>query len=174
VTFRRDRPVGARFRTGVVIAALVGTTVLAGCGDSGGTKTAATTTTSAPVATTTTTLPPAVVTANPPTSKAGTDIALAMTGGKPGETVTFTITSPSGKAFTGPPHTVDTSGTATATYGTAGNAAGAYKVLGTGSMGTTATTSFTLTPGPPVNTGTVKTATTTTKPKATPTTTAAR
>ncbi len=59
--------------------------------------------------------------------------------------VTFTITSPAGKVFTGSPHEVDATGATSATYNSTGDVAGTYTVQATGTGGTSATATLTLT-----------------------------
>ena len=65
-----------------------------------------------------------------------------LTGAKPAEMIRFEIDSPTGK-YQGPPHTVSTDGTATATYQTSGfDPSGIYEVVATGNSGTTARAIF--------------------------------
>jgi hypothetical protein len=115
---------------------------LAGCGGGSG-KPPATTTTTAPPTTTTTT-PPAVLTIDPATAPISTLIVLSVTGAKPGESITFSITSPSGKVFNGAPHVVEPGGTTSATYNSTGDEVGVHTVQAVGTGGTTLTGSFTL------------------------------
>lgn len=114
---------------------------LLGCGG-GSSKPPATTTTIAPP---TTTAPPAVLTINPASAPISTIISLSVTGATPGESITFTLTSPSGKVFNGSPHVVEPTGATSATYNSTGDAVGSYKVQAIGSGGTSITGTLTLT-----------------------------
>ncbi len=116
---------------------------LAGCGGGSG-KPPATTTTTAPPTTTTTT-PPPVLTINPATAPISAVITLTVTGARPGESITFTLTSPKGKVFNGTPHVVDPTGTASATYNSTGDEVGAHTVQAVGTNGTSLTGTLTLT-----------------------------
>jgi hypothetical protein len=116
---------------------------LAGCGGGSG-KPPATTTTTAPPTTTTTT-PPPVLTIDPATAPISAVITLTVTGAKPGESITFTLTSPKGKVFNGTPHVVDPTGAASATYNSTGDEVGAHTVQAVGTGGTSLTGTFTLT-----------------------------
>ncbi|CAB4775524.1 MAG: hypothetical protein F2754_03810 [Actinobacteria bacterium] len=115
---------------------------LVGCGG-GSSKPPATTTTIAPP--TTTTAPPAVLTINPASAPISTIISLSVTGATPGESITFTLTSPSGKVFNGSPHVVEPTGATSAAYNSTGDAVGSYKVQAIGSGGTSITGTLTLT-----------------------------
>lgn len=127
----------------VVAMFVVGALALAGCGGGSG-KPAPTTTTSEPP-TTTTTAPPAVLTVAPASAKIGTIVALTVAGAVPGESITFTVTSPAGKVFTGTPHVVEPTGATSATYNSTGDLAGAYTVAAVGTGGTNITGTLTLT-----------------------------
>lgn len=127
----------------IAALAVVGACTLAACGG-GGSKPVPTTTTTEPPPTTTT-APPAVLTIAPPTARIGTIVTLTVAGAKPGESVTFTITSPQGKVFTGSPHEVDAVGGTSATYNSTGDVAGDYSVKATGTGGTDITGTLTLT-----------------------------
>jgi LysM repeat protein len=98
--------------------------------------------------------PPAAVqlVASPADGQPGATIQLKLTGARSSETVTFEVDGPGGKKFSGPPHTPAADGTVTATYQTTPqDPAGMYHVGATGSGGTTAQASFTLTPAPPAS-----------------------
>ena len=116
---------------------------LAGCGG-GSAKPPATTTTTAPPATTTT-APPAVLVIDPAGAPISAIITLSVTGAVPGESITFTLTSPSGKVFNGSPHVVEPTGTTSATYNSTGDEVGAHKVQAIGTGGTSLTGTLTLT-----------------------------
>lgn len=115
---------------------------LAACGG-GGAKPAPITTTTAPP--TTTTAPPAVIVITPASGRIGTIVTLSVSGAKPGESITFTLTSPKGKVFNGSPHLVDATGAASATYNTTGDEVGAHTVQAVGTLGTSAIGTLTLT-----------------------------
>ncbi len=122
---------------------LVAGAVLVGCGGGSAAPPATTTTTVAP--TTTTTTPPAVLGIDPVTAPVSAIITLSVTGAKPGESVTFTLTSPSGKVFTGSPHVVEPTGMTSATYNSTGDEVGAHTVKAMGTGGTALTGVLTLT-----------------------------
>jgi hypothetical protein len=117
---------------------------IVGCGGGSG-KPPATTTTIAPATTTTTTTPPAVLTINPASAPISAIITLSVTGATPGESITFTLTSPSGKVFNGSPHVVEPTGATSATYNSTGDEVGLHKVQAIGSGGTSITGTLTLT-----------------------------
>jgi hypothetical protein len=86
----------------------------------------------------------AAVVVEPIAGAGGTSFSLTASSFAPGETVTFQITLPNGKTFTGSPHPIGPSGTVIANY-RASSPAGAYAVKAVGSKGSTATGSFKLT-----------------------------
>ncbi len=116
--------------------------ILVACGG-GSAKPAPTTTTQPPP--TTTTAPPAVLVIAPPTAPIGAVVTLSVSGAKPGESVTFTLTSPKGKVFNGSPHVVDPTGATSATYNTSGDEVGAHAVQAVGTGGTSLTGTLTIT-----------------------------
>lgn len=126
-----------------VAMSLVLGAVVAGCGGGSAAPPATTTTTAAP--TTTTTTPPAVLGIDPATAPVSAIITLSVTGAIPGESVIFTLTSPSGKVFTGSPHVVEPTGTTSATYNSTGDEVGAHTVTAVGTGGTSLTSTLTLT-----------------------------
>jgi LysM repeat protein len=78
----------------------------------------------------------------PSVGPSGGAFQLHLTGARPSEMIRFEIDSPTGK-YQGPPHTVSTDGTATATYQTSGfDPSGIYEVVATGNQGTTARAIF--------------------------------
>ena len=116
--------------------------ILVACGG-GSAKPAPTTTTQPPP--TTTTAPPAVLVIAPPTAPIGAVVTLSVSGAKPGESVTFTLTSPKGKVFNGSPHVVDPTGATSATYNTSGDEVGGHAVQAVGTGGTSLTGTLTIT-----------------------------
>ena len=118
------------------------TLALVACGG-GSAKPVPTTTTQPPP--TTTTAPPPVLTIVPATASIGTVVTLTVSGAKPGESYTFSLTGPKGKVFNGSPHAVEATGIASATYNTTGDVVGAQAVQAIGSGGITLTGTFTLT-----------------------------
>jgi LysM repeat protein len=80
--------------------------------------------------------PPTGVTIMPKRAHAGDALTLTLTGAKAGESVTFTIQGPSGRSFTGPPHTASPDGDVTAEYDSSGDRAGTYTVVAAGDLGT--------------------------------------
>lgn len=80
--------------------------------------------------------PPAGVTVSPPDGISGGTFTFTVTGAKVGETITFQIVAPSGKVFTGSPHTASNDGIVTASYISAGDDPGTYAVVATGDRGT--------------------------------------
>ena len=82
--------------------------------------------------------PPPEVTVTPNVAPSGETLTFALTGAKPGETVTFEINAPDGDKFTGQPHVASQDGEATTSYNSAGDDPGVYRVVATGDRGTTA------------------------------------
>lgn len=123
------------------VALMFGLTLVA-CGG-GSAKPAPTTTTQPPP--TTTTAPPALLVVAPPTAPIGAVVTLSVTGAKPGESVTFTLTSPKGKVFNGSPHVVDPTGATSATYNTSGDEVGVHTVQAVGTGATSLTGTLTIT-----------------------------
>jgi LysM repeat protein len=80
--------------------------------------------------------PPAGLAVTPPEGISGNTFTFTVTGAKVGENVTFQIQGPSGKGFTGSPHTASKDGVVTATYISAGDNPGTYAVVATGDRGT--------------------------------------
>jgi LysM repeat protein len=80
--------------------------------------------------------PPAGVTVSPPDGISGNTFTFTVTGAKVGETITFQIVAPGGRAFTGSPHTASNDGVVTATYISTGDDPGTYAVVATGDRGT--------------------------------------
>jgi LysM repeat protein len=80
--------------------------------------------------------PPAAVTVSPADGISGGTFTFTVTGAKVGETITFQIVAPGGKAFTGSPHTASNDGVVTATYISTGDDPGTYAVVATGDRGT--------------------------------------
>jgi LysM repeat protein len=80
--------------------------------------------------------PPAGVTVSPPDGISGGTFTFTVTGAKVGETITFQIVAPSGKVFTGSPHTASNDGVVTASYISTGDDPGTYAVVATGDRGT--------------------------------------
>jgi len=94
--------------------------------------------------------PPVQLEVTPAGGQPGATIQLKLTGAKASETVTFEVDSPSGKKFTGPPHTPAADGSVTANYQTTPqDPPGTYQVGAKGSAGTNAQSTFQLTPPPP-------------------------
>lgn len=135
VLARSSRAVAA-----IVIGIVVGAMVLTGC-SSGSKAPPATTTTTTPPPTT----PPPMLIVSPPTAPVGTVINMQVTGATPSESITFTITSPTGKTFAGSPHVVDATGSTGATYNSTGDEIGGHTVQAVGTGGTVLTATFTLT-----------------------------
>ena len=88
--------------------------------------------------------PPPQVTVTPDGGHAGEVFTLTMTGAQPGEAVTFTIHGPSGRPFTGPPHSASPEGLVTAEYESSGDGPGTYIVVATGDRGTSVRTRYRL------------------------------
>ncbi|HMF83100.1 MAG TPA: LysM peptidoglycan-binding domain-containing protein [Acidimicrobiia bacterium] len=80
--------------------------------------------------------PPAGLAVAPPDGISGNTFTFTVTGAKVGEAVTFQVTAPSGRVFTGSPHTASNEGVVTATYISAGDDPGTYAVLAAGDRGT--------------------------------------
>jgi LysM repeat protein len=96
-------------------------------------------------ATTTTLPPPAKLTVSPAAGSVGTVFDLEVTGALPAETVTFEIDGPGGRKFTGSPHTPTPAGKVSTVYvTTAGDSAGTYTVVATGSLDGSARATFTV------------------------------
>lgn len=97
--------------------------------------------------------PPVQLAVLPADGQPGATILLKLTGAKSTETITFEVDAPSGKKFTGPPHTPAADGSVTANYQTTPqDPPGTYQVGAKGSAGTTAQAAFRLTPPPPPST----------------------
>jgi LysM repeat protein len=89
--------------------------------------------------------PPLALTVTPPSGSAGTGFQLKLDGAQAAEIVRFEIDSPSGKKFSGPPHTASSGGEVNATYQTTpADPVGNYTVIATGDKGTSATAQFTV------------------------------
>lgn len=87
--------------------------------------------------------PPVNLAVDPPRGQAGDSFQLALTGAKPSETVTFDVSGPNGRKFTGPPHTATPEGAVQASYQTSPeDAAGTYGVDARGGQGTAAHATF--------------------------------
>ena len=80
--------------------------------------------------------PPSGLAVAPPDGIAGNVFTFTVTGAKVGETITFQIVAPSGRTFSGAPHTASQDGVVTATYISAGDDPGTYAVVATGDRGT--------------------------------------
>src|SRR5947209_16816137 len=94
----------------------------------------------------------------PPAGPVGTAFALQAGGLKPGEAMTFEVDPPKGKPFIGPPHTAGPDGAVSSTFTPqAGDTPGTYKLKATGDMGTRATGTLTIQPGPAPTTTTTTT-----------------
>jgi len=90
--------------------------------------------------------PPLALSVTPPSAKGGTGFEVKLEGAQPAEVVRFEIDAPSGKKFTGPPHTASPGGEVNATYQTnPEDPVGNYTVVATGDKGTSATVQFTVT-----------------------------
>jgi LysM repeat protein len=86
--------------------------------------------------------PPLLLTITPSRTPPGGGVRLVLTGAKPSETVRFAIESPTG-VFNGPPHTASDTGTVSTRYTPAlADPTGTYRVVASGSEGTTAEGSF--------------------------------
>jgi LysM repeat protein len=79
--------------------------------------------------------PPAGVTVSPPDGISGNTFTFTVTGAKVGEAITFQITGPGGRVFTGSPHTASNDGVVTATYISTGDDPGTYTVVANGDRG---------------------------------------
>lgn len=80
--------------------------------------------------------PPAGVTVAPTDGISGNTFTFTVTGAKVGEKITFQITGPGGKVFSGSPHTASNDGVVTASYISSGDDPGTYAVVATGDRGT--------------------------------------
>lgn len=80
--------------------------------------------------------PPAGVTVSPPDGISGNTFTFTVTGAKVGENVTFQITGPHGRVFTGSPHVASNDGVVTASYISSGDDPGTYAVVAMGDRGT--------------------------------------
>ena len=90
--------------------------------------------------------PPLSLSVTPPSGPGGTGFEVKLQGAQPAEIVRFEIDAPSGKKFSGPPHTASPAGDVNATYQTnSEDPAGNYTVIATGDQGTSAITQFTVT-----------------------------
>jgi LysM repeat protein len=86
--------------------------------------------------------PPVVLVVVPASVEAGTSVELRLTGAKPGESVTFTVTSPAGP-FSGPAHPATKDGAVSASYTPSLDApTGTFTVSAHGDQGTTGQTTF--------------------------------
>jgi LysM repeat protein len=86
--------------------------------------------------------PPVELTLDPTSTTGGQPIEFRLTGAKPGENVTFTVTTPAG-TFTGPPHTASQDGAVAASYTPDPGAPGGIgTVTAVGDRGTTARGTF--------------------------------
>ena len=85
---------------------------------------------------------PVTISVTPPSAAANTVFDIAVSGALPGEAVSFTITSPDGGVFEGPPHAVPPDGNVSATYRSAGEPPGTFTVAAEGDRGTNATATF--------------------------------
>jgi LysM repeat protein len=88
--------------------------------------------------------PPAGVTVSPPDGISGSTFTFTVTGAKVGETITFQIMAPTGKVFSGSPHTASKDGVVTASYISTGDDPGTYAVVATGDRGTSLRTEYRL------------------------------
>jgi LysM repeat protein len=80
--------------------------------------------------------PPAGVTVSPPDGISGNTFTFTVTGAKVGENITFQITGPGGKVFSGSAHKASNDGVVTASYISSGDDPGTYAVVATGDRGT--------------------------------------
>ena len=85
---------------------------------------------------------PVTISVTPPSAAANTVFDIAVSGALPGEAVSFTITSPDGGVFEGPPHAVPPEGNVSASYRSAGEPPGTFTVVAAGDRGTNATVTF--------------------------------
>lgn len=96
--------------------------------------------------------PPLTLTVTPAQGAPGDTFHFLLNGGRPGETITFTITSPAG-TYTGAPHIASPRGVVDATYNSDfGARTGRYTVVARGSRGATRRTTFTVTAPPTTGT----------------------
>lgn len=90
--------------------------------------------------------PPLSLSVAPPSGSGGTGFGVKLEGAQPAEIIRFEIDAPSGKKFSGPPHTASPDGEVNATYQTnPEDPVGNYTVIATGDRGTSATAQFTVT-----------------------------
>ena len=80
--------------------------------------------------------PPSGLAVTPPEGISGNTFRFTVTGAKVGESITFQIVAPSGRAFAGSPHKASNDGVVTATYISSGDDPGTYSVVATGDHGT--------------------------------------
>lgn len=92
-------------------------------------------------------VPPLELVVTPPDAPAGETFLLDLTGANAGEVVTFTIQSPDGGEFTGPPHRASPEGSVSTGYHSSGDEPGIYRVMANGDRGTSARASFRVSPG---------------------------
>ena len=85
---------------------------------------------------------PVTISVTPPSAAANTVFDIALAGAIPGEAVSFSITSPDGGVFQGPPHAVPPEGNVSASYRSAGEPPGTFTVVAAGDRGTNATVTF--------------------------------
>ena len=137
--------------------------VFAGCG--GGKSASSVTSSASPAAPTATPAPAATLTVTPAAATLGGVFTFKAAGFQPGEVVRFSVTRPSGKVFTGPPHTATAAGDATASYKP--SESGHFSVTAAGAAGGRATGTFDVGPAPVRQTVTHPAATRAPVPKAT-------
>jgi LysM repeat protein len=85
---------------------------------------------------------PVTISVTPPSAATSTVFDIAVGGAIPGEVVRFSITSPDGGVFEGPPHAVPPDGNVSASYRSAGEPPGTFTVVAEGDRGTSATATF--------------------------------
>jgi LysM repeat protein len=85
---------------------------------------------------------PVTISVTPPSAAANTVFEIELSGAIPGEAVSFSITSPDGGVFEGPPHAVPPEGKVSASYRSAGEPPGTFTVVAEGDRGTNATVTF--------------------------------
>jgi hypothetical protein len=116
----------------------------------GGTKHAASVVASPSPTAAATPVPAGLLTVSPVSGPLGDVFTLKASRFHAAETVRFTITPPTGKPFTGPPHAANASGVATATYKP--STTGRFTVAAAGTMAGHAAGVFTVTAPPVVHT----------------------
>jgi hypothetical protein len=116
----------------------------------GGTKHAGSVVASPSPAHAATPVPAGLLTISPASGPLGDVFTLKASRFHAGESVRFTITPPTGKLFTGPPHVADATGEVTATYKP--STTGRFAVAAAGSMGGHTAGAFTVTAAPVVHT----------------------